>query len=161
MDDNDTDVAPRTLRGGVLDRFTRFRRTRPFWGGIILGLGGFFVARPLLGASWGFYTALGARGLTPIILGLGMIAAAVVAVVQPRQRHFPAVIAMMLSVASLPLANLGGWIIGMLLGIVGSGLCFAWTPYTAKQLARFAERDERRQARREARRRTTHTSIAA
>jgi hypothetical protein len=121
--------------------FTRLRRTRPFWGGIMLAAGGYFVMRPLLGGSWSFYTHMGTSSMIPVVLGLGMIAAAAVSVVTPAQRHFPAIIAMMLSVASLPLANLGGWIIGMLLGIVGSGLVFAWTPYSDRQLARYEAKD--------------------
>lgn len=108
-----------------------------------------------------FYVHMGTKGITPILLGGGMIAAALTAVFAPAQRHFPAFIAMMFSVASLPLANLGGWIIGMVLGIVGSGLCFAWTPYSDKQLAKFAARDERRAARRAAKHARHSGAVAA
>jgi len=79
-----------------------------------------------------------------------MFAAAGVAVVAPGQRHFPAIVASMLAVAALPLANLGGLVIGTVAGIVGSGMVFAWTPYTDKQLARFAAKAERKAARRAA-----------
>lgn len=157
-------AAPTTTSASPLHRgwsaFTHFRRTRPFWGALILAAGGYFVGRPLLGAGWGFYTSVGAHGLTPIILGGGMVAAAAISLIVPAQRHFPSIIAMMLSVASLPLANLGGWLIGMLLGIVGSGLCFAWAPYSDKQLAKYAAREQRRAARRAARRHVSD-SIAA
>lgn len=134
-------------------RFTRFRRTRPFWGSLILLAGAYFIARPLLGGTFEFYTTVGVRSITPLLLAGGMAAAACIALVLPAQRHFPAIVAMMLAVASLPLANLGGWLIGMVLGITGAGLVFAWAPYTDKQLARFAERDARK-AERRARRRT-------
>lgn len=136
---------PRLWRG-----FTRFRRTRPFWGALWLALGGYFVLVPVV-TSAQMTMQLGVGGVSGYILGGGMVAAALVAVVVPAQRHFPAIIASMLSVASLPLANLGGWIIGMLLGIVGSGLVFAWTPYSEKQLARIAARDERRATKKAAR----------
>lgn len=136
----------------ALTGFTRFRRTRPFWGSLVLLGGAWFIASPLLGESLEFYTTVGVRSITPLLLAGGMAAAALVAVVVPAQRHFPAIVAMMLAVASLPLANLGGWLIGMVLGIAGSGLVFAWAPYTEKQLARFAERDARRTARRTAKR---------
>lgn len=139
---------PARLRAG----FTRFRRTRPFWGAIVLSAGAYFIAKPLLGASFQFYTTVGARSIVPLLLAGGMIAAAAVAVVLPAQRHFPAIIAMMLAIASLPLANLGGFLIGMVLGIVGAGLVFAWTPYSEKQLAKFAAKAERRAARRAAKR---------
>lgn len=149
--DGSITIAPRP---GPLRRlrlaFRRFRRTRPFWGAVLLALGAYFIADPLLGGSWGFLVHLGVKGMAPVFLAVAMAAAAGIAVVLPAQRHFPAIIAAMLSVAALPLANLGGWIIGTALGIVGSGMIFGWAPYTEKQLARFEARDERRQARRAA-----------
>lgn len=148
-----TPAAPATKRLTRLRQgFTRFRRTRPFWGSLILLAGAYFIARPLLGGTFEFYTTVGVRSITPLLLAGGMAAAACIALVMPAQRHFPAIVAMMLAVASLPLANLGGWLIGMVLGITGAGLVFAWAPYTDKQLARFAERDARRAERRAQRR---------
>lgn len=146
--------------GRPLAWFRHFRRTRPFWGSLILIAGAYFIAHPMIGAM-SFLTTVGARALTPLLLGGGMIAAALVALFAPKQRHFPAIVATMLSVASLPLANLGGWIIGMVLGIVGSSMIFAWTPYSDKQLARFAARDERRAARRAAKHARHSGAIAA
>lgn len=137
--------------------FTRFRRTRPFWGALILAWGGFFVIRPMLG-SFELMTGLGGGGAVVYILGGGMIAAAAVSFVLPAQRHFPALMAVMFSVASLPMANLGGWLVGMVLGILGSGMVFAWTPYTDKQLARFAARDAARAQKKQTRRARTATA---
>lgn len=141
--------------------FTHVRRSRPFWGSLVLALGGYFVARPVLGGSWAFYAAVGAKGMAPMMLGGAMVAAAAVCLLLPAQRHFPSIIAMMLAVASLPLANLGGWVIGMVLGIVGAGLCFAWTPYSDKQLARFAEKADRRSARKAAQVAAKHSAAEA
>jgi len=152
----DTPPARRGLRG----RFARFRRTRPFWGGLVLLAGAYFIAFPVLGNGFAFFIDMGVRAMTPMMIGIVMAAAALVAVVRPAQRHFPAIVAMMLSVASLPLANLGGWIIGMVLGIVGSGLVFAWTPYSDKQLARLADRAQGKAARRDARRRARQGGTA-
>ncbi|MFB9766791.1 DUF6114 domain-containing protein, partial [Nocardioides kongjuensis] len=144
-------ASPRPSRPAALrQRFARFRRTRPFWGALTLALGAYFIARPLLGGTFAFYTTVGIRSITPLLLAGGMVAAAGIALVLPAQRHFPALVAMMLSVASLPLANLGGWLIGMVLGITGAGLVFAWTPFSEKQLTRFAEKDAARAAKRAA-----------
>lgn len=131
--------------------FTRFRRTRPFWGSLVLALGGYFVMAPVLGSSMSLLLHLGAGGAAPYLLGGGMMAAAGVSMVAPAQRHFPALMAAACSVASLPLANLGGWLLGMFLGIVGSGLVFAWTPYTDAQLEGFEARDRERAEARAAR----------
>lgn len=125
------------------DRFTFWRRTRPFWGCLLLLLGGWFVISPVV-ASLEIVAGLGVTGITTWILGGGMIAAALVSLFLPAQRHFPAVMAMILAVASLPLANLGGWLVGMLLGIIGAGMIFGWAPYTDKELARLAAKQERK-----------------
>lgn len=141
----------RTYVGSVLHAANRWRRTRPLAGCVILALGGWFVVRPVIGSA-SMTLELGAGAIAGYLLGGGMILAALIALVLPAQRHFPALMATMMSVASLPMANLGGWLIGMVLGIIGSGIVFAWTPYTDKQLAKFAARAERRAAAREARR---------
>lgn len=135
---------PTSPFGRARHGFARLRRTRPFWGSLVLALGGYFVMAPVLGSSMSLLLHLGASGAAPYLLGGGMLAAAGVAMVVPAQRHFPALMALACSVASLPLANLGGWLIGMVLGIVGSGLVFAWTPYTEAQLTKFEARDQRR-----------------
>lgn len=142
----------RALPARLWTGFARFRRTRPFWGSLVLALGGYYIAAPLLGGSMSFYTSMGARTITPLLLGGGIIAAAGVALLSPAQRHFPAIVAAMLAVASLPLANLGGWVVGMVLGIVGAGLVFAWTPYTDEQLRKIEDRQWQRARRRMARR---------
>jgi len=154
-DADGTAEAQSAPRSGFLTRarrgVRRWRRSRPFWGGLVLIAGGYFVMDPILGGSWKFFVQTGVSAFVPALLGGVMVAAAVIAIVKPAQRHFPAIIAMMCSVASLPLANLGGWIIGMLLGIIGSGLVFAWTPYSDKQLAKLADKAERKQQRKDAR----------
>lgn len=127
--------------------FRHFRRSRPFWGCIVLLLGGYYVMRPAVG-SFALMTELGGGGATVFLLGGGMVTAAFIAFLVPAQRYFPAIMAAMCSVASLPLANLGGWLVGMTLGIIGSGLIFAWTPYTEAEIAADAERQDRRAARR-------------
>lgn len=142
--DGDIELHPtRTRPSALWHAARRFQRTRPFWGCLILALGGWFVLKPVLGSA-AMTMELGVGGVSGYLLGGGMIAAALVAFVLPAQRHFPALIAAMMSVASLPLANLGGILIGMIFGIIGSGLVFAWTPYTDKQLAKFAERARRK-----------------
>lgn len=128
-----------------------FRQSRPLIGAIILALGGYFIMQPVLGASFQAIVQLGMRGASAYLLGGAMILAAIIATVAPAQRHFPAVIAVVCAVLSLPFANLGGLFIGMVLGILGGGMVFAWTPYTDQQLARFQQREIRRQQRRDER----------
>lgn len=139
-----------SLPATVWNAFRRFRKTRPFWGALVLALGGYFVLKPVLNTNFQLLVHLGMGGAQVYILGLGMLACAAVCMFAPSQRYFPAFMGMVFSVASLPLANLGGWIIGMFLGIIGSGLCFSWAPYTDKQLAKIEVRTNARAARRAA-----------
>lgn len=137
-----------STRRGIGARLRRYLGSRPTLGCVLLAFGGYFVLRPVVGSTFSFLAYLGVGGAQIYILGGGMVAAALVAFFQPAQRHFPALMAMAFSIASLPLANLGGWLIGMVLGILGSGMIFAWTPYSERQLAHFEERRQRKLARR-------------
>lgn len=139
----------RSRLAAVRHALYRYLKTRPTAGCLLLAAGGWFVLRPVVASTFQFLAYLGVGGAQIYILGGGMIAAALVAFFAPEQRHFPALMAMAFSIASLPLANLGGWLIGMVLGIVGSGLIFAWTPYSDAQLARIEEKQERKQRRKE------------
>jgi len=143
--------AASSVLGRVRHALYRFLKTRPTLGCVLLALGGYFVLKPVVGSTFQFLSYLGVGGAQVYILGGGMVAAALVAFCAPAQRHFPALMALAFSIASLPLANLGGWLIGMVLGIVGSGLIFAWTPYSAKQLSRIEQKAAEKQARKAAR----------
>lgn len=138
---------------GVRAAIRRWRCSRPFWGCLVLALGGYWVMSPMLGASLQMIVGAGIRAAYPLVIGGGMILAALLALFIPSNRHFLGIAGMVLSIMSLPFANLGGWLVGMVLGIIGSGLVFAWAPYTDDQLAEFAGR-ARRKAERKARRRT-------
>lgn len=117
-------------RAALLRRkFRTFRRTRPFWGCLVLSLGAYFIISPVL-TTFSAAVSMGPAAVSGWVIGGIMLTAAVVSLVAPSQRHFAALTAMIVSVASLVLTNLGGYVIGMALGIVGSGMVFAWTPET-------------------------------
>lgn len=137
MTDHSVDGVPHEPRshrreaepGSLRRRLRTFRRTRPFWGALVLAVGAYFIVSPVL-TTFTATVSMGTVGVSSWVIGGIMLAAAGISLVMPAQRHFPAIVAMIVSVASLVLANLGGYIIGMALGIVGSGLIFAWTPVT-------------------------------
>ncbi|GII53308.1 hypothetical protein Pth03_16970 [Planotetraspora thailandica] len=106
----------------------RWRGSRPFWGGLFTVIGGL----ELLGIPF-------ATQALPLVIQSGTVGAsyliAVVLIVvglliwlQPGQRAFLGVVAVLVSLASFVYANLGGFLIGMLLGLVGGALAAAWTP---------------------------------
>ncbi len=111
------------------NRFRMFRKTRPFWGCVVLSLGAYFIISPVL-TTFSATVSMGPAAVSGWVIGGIMLTAAVISLVAPSQRHFAALTAMIVSVASLVLTNLGGYVIGMALGIVGSGMVFAWTPET-------------------------------
>jgi hypothetical protein len=108
-------------------KFREFRYTRPFWGALfvlVAGLEiGFLPLGPtdaLIRAGKGAFTALACSGLL-LVMGL-------VILFLPTQRMAAGIIAVLVSLASFPLSNLGGFVVGMLLGIVGGSLAFGWVP---------------------------------
>lgn len=105
----------------------RWRRTRPFWGGLLLVLGGAeLLLVPLSPLT--VLVSLGLGGLAAIGIGLALIAAGIFLWLLPHAHHYVSVNALILSVLSFAATNLGGFLVGMALGIIGSAMGFGWTP---------------------------------
>ncbi|AYG84110.1 hypothetical protein DWB77_06319 [Streptomyces hundungensis] len=112
--------ARRTLRG--------WRRTRPFWAGLFLLLGGVeLLVVPLSPLT--ILVSLGLGGIAAIGIGLALAVAGLFLWFLPHTRHYVSINALILSVLSFAATNLGGFLIGMALGITGSAMGFAWTPH--------------------------------
>ncbi|MFD8983620.1 DUF6114 domain-containing protein [Streptomyces sp. NPDC059564] len=108
-------------------RLRAWRRTRPFWGGLLLVLGGTeLLLVPLSPLT--VLVSLGPGGIAAIGIGAALIAAGLFLWFLPQARAYVSVHALLLSVLSFVATNLGGFLIGMLLGIAGSALAFGWTP---------------------------------
>ncbi|MFD9070895.1 DUF6114 domain-containing protein, partial [Streptomyces lasiicapitis] len=105
----------------------KWRRTRPFWGGLLLILGGAeLLLVPLSPLT--VLVSLGIGGIAAIGIGIALMAAGLFLWLLPHTHHYVSVNALILSVLSFAATNLGGFLIGMLLGIVGSAMGFGWTP---------------------------------
>ncbi|GGU04429.1 hypothetical protein GCM10010289_26850 [Streptomyces violascens] len=111
--------ARRALRG--------WRRTRPFWAGLFLVLGGLeLLVVPLSPLT--ILVSLGLGGIAAIGIGLALVAAGLFLWFLPHTRHYVSINALILSVLSFAATNLGGFLVGMALGITGSAMGFGWTP---------------------------------
>ncbi|MEV7522998.1 DUF6114 domain-containing protein [Streptomyces sp. NPDC091371] len=124
-------------RGGWLERrlplpeqrrrLRAWRRTRPFWGGLLVLLGGTeLLLVPLSPLT--VLVSLGLGGIAAIGIGVALILAGLFLWYLPGARAYVSLHALLLSVLSFVATNLGGFLVGMLLGIAGSALAFGWTP---------------------------------
>jgi hypothetical protein len=106
-----------------------WRRSRPFWAGLFLVLSGAeMLLIPLPMHSMGLVLHIGTGGVLGILIGALLIACALLIWFNPAQRTFYSIVAVLLAIAALIATNLGGFIIGTLLGVTGGSLAFAWTP---------------------------------
>lgn len=113
------------------ERFRAWRRTRPFWGGLLVVVAGF----ELFGSGqldFGhLHLQFGIQGLQATVIPIVLVLLGVLIWTMPVHRVFYGVIALVLSVYALIGVNLGGFLIGMVLGIVGSVMALSWMPQEA------------------------------
>jgi hypothetical protein len=123
-------------------RFRAWRRSRPFWGGVVAILAGVpilyfpYAHLSLGGVSLAMATTAGAGSL---VIGVLLMVLGVAAWFQPLSRVFCGIAVIILSLISIPVSNLGGFMVGLILGLIGGSLLCAWTPLTEDQLVAQAE----------------------
>jgi hypothetical protein len=107
--------------------FRQWRAHRPFWGGLLLALGG---AEILLTekASLKVVLHIGMQGLAGYLLPTVMLLCGLLILFSPAQRLFYSLLGILLSLGTWLTSNLGGFFVGLLLGAVGSCLTFGWLP---------------------------------
>ncbi|RZD57960.1 hypothetical protein C0Q57_30100 [Streptomyces albidoflavus] len=107
--------------------FRTWRRSRPFWGALWTGLGGFVILfLPL--APLGRILQVGIGGVAGMAAGALLMAMALLILLMPGQRYAAGIVAVVVGVASFPLTNLGGLVIGMVLAVLGGSMAFGWLP---------------------------------
>jgi hypothetical protein len=105
--------------------FRAYRRTRPFWGGLWLALGGvvvvYFNRSPLgLALTGGFNHSAG------YILGGAMVLFAGVALASPLYARLVGVLGILSAMAAFIGSNFGGFLVGSVLGILGGAMIWGW-----------------------------------
>ncbi|MEU9252665.1 DUF6114 domain-containing protein [Streptomyces sp. NPDC048270] len=115
-------------------RWRRWRRGRPFWGGLFTLLAGVWICLLPL-APLKIMLQQGVAGIPSVLMGLVMVVLGLTAWFSPAQRALAGVLTTLIATAALVLSNLGGFLIGTLLGILGGGLMFAWQPHAATRPA--------------------------
>nr|WP_030502143.1 DUF6114 domain-containing protein [Micromonospora purpureochromogenes] len=127
-----TTVEPSHARLGTAARtwrtFRRWQRSRPFWGGLFIILAGVEMLASTRLTLNGLSFSSGATGLLSLLIPAILGTCGVLLWLSPAQRLFYSIVAAVTTVYSLIGLNLGGFFLGLLLGIVGSALAFAWVP---------------------------------
>ncbi|MFE7118632.1 DUF6114 domain-containing protein [Streptomyces sp. NPDC057654] len=108
-------------------RWRQWRRGRPFWGGLAAIVAGAEIcAIPL--APLKVMLHQGIAGIPSVLMGAVMILMGLAAWFAPQYRSLAGIVTVMVAAAALVMSNLGGFLVGTLIGIVGGGLIFAWQP---------------------------------
>jgi hypothetical protein len=100
---------------------------RPWLGGLITTLGGLAIA-VLPNKGFTLIVLPGVAGLSGFLLGALIIACAMFMLFSPHLHGILGIATVLLSLVSFVTTNIGGYVIGLLLGIIGGALGFAWVP---------------------------------
>ena len=106
--------------------FWIWRRSRPFWGGLLVMIG----ASEMLLSEQDLLSVvphIGIQGLAGYLIPAHLLLMGVLLWLNPAERTIYSLIAIFLALWSWTTSNLGGFFVGMLLGMVGGALAFAWT----------------------------------
>ena len=126
--------------------FRNWRRTRPFWGGLLVLLAGlpilYFPYANLSVGTLSIHLATSA-GAASLLIGLLMIALGVSVWFQPLIRVFAGIAALVLALVSIPMSNLGGFGLGLLPGLFGGVMIVSWAPLKQPKTADLVENDPR------------------
>ncbi|MEY9877167.1 hypothetical protein ABH931_006691 [Streptacidiphilus sp. MAP12-33] len=122
--------------------FRDWRRTRPFWGGLLV----LCAAGPILYFPYATMNIGALRiqmattaGAGSAVIGMLLIALGISCWFQPLIRVFAGIAAIVLSIISLPVSNFGGFGMGLMLGILGGALVCSWAPLKAEPEAGTAQ----------------------
>lgn len=111
--------------------FRRWRRTRPFWGGLGILLGAAVVlAIPFVTLRIGeLVVSLSTPGGSAATLVAAVLACCGCAAWwRPELKTATGVVAMVAALVAVVTTNLGGLVVGSLLAILGAAATLAWTP---------------------------------
>jgi len=112
-------------------QFRAWRGTRPFWAGLFVMLAGLPIAYfPYAHLQVGHLTLAMSTtaGAGSLIIGVLLIVLGFSLWFQKHVRTFAGVAAILLGLVSIPVSNLGGFLIGFLFALVGGAMAVAWTP---------------------------------
>lgn len=126
--------------------FKRWRSSRPFWGGLLLTLGGAEILLTMR-ASVKVVLHVGMQGVAGYLLPAVMALLGLLILFNPAQRLFYSIVGVLVSLGTFPTSNMGGFFVGLLLGTTGSVLTYGWLPDQEPRVGFRQRRRERKAAR--------------
>ncbi|MFD7967568.1 DUF6114 domain-containing protein [Streptomyces clavifer] len=111
--------------------FRTWRGNRPFWAGLFTMVGGVPIAYfPYANMHLGNMTLAMSTtaGAGSLIIGVLLITLGLTMWFQPIVRVFAGVAAILLALISIPVANIGGFLIGFVFALLGGALSVSWAP---------------------------------
>lgn len=140
---------PRGVQEPVVsqDAFTRWVYGRPFFGGLWLTLGGAWILLTMK-ASVKVVLHVGMQGVAGYLLPTLMVLLGLLILFSPDQRLFYSITGVLISMGTWATSNLGGFVVGLLLGVVGSVLTFGWLPDQGPRVSRRERHEQAREAER-------------
>ncbi|NYH79725.1 hypothetical protein FHR84_003063 [Actinopolyspora biskrensis] len=111
--------------------FRDWRRTRPFWAGLFTLVAALLLLYPPY-ASLKFgdveVSLRTTAGITALVIGMVLIACGISFWMRPELRLPAGIVTLVLSVVAIVTANLGSFLIGTTMGLIGAALAIAWSP---------------------------------
>ncbi|QOV34828.1 hypothetical protein IM697_32705 [Streptomyces ferrugineus] len=126
---------------GFRSAFRRWRADRPFWGGLLLALGGAWILLTMM-ASLKVVLHVGMQGVAGYLLPGLMVLLGLLVLFNPAQRLFYSITGVLIALGTWVTSNMGGFFLGLLLGVVGSCLTFGWLPDQEPRRSRRQRRKE-------------------
>ncbi|MFD4123752.1 DUF6114 domain-containing protein [Streptomyces globisporus] len=126
-------------------RFRAWRGNRPFWAGLFTMVGGIPIAYfPYANMHLGNVTLAMSTtaGAGSLIIGVLLVTLGLTMWFHSIVRVFAGVAAILLALISIPVANIGGFIVGFLFSLIGGALSISWAPGDPKS-AEAAPRQDR------------------
>ncbi|MFB7208410.1 DUF6114 domain-containing protein [Streptomyces sp. NPDC056255] len=112
-------------------RFRTWRGNRPFWAGLFTIVGGLPIAYfPYANMHLGNVTLAMSTtaGAGSLIIGILLITLGLTMWFHHIVRVFAGVAAILLALISIPVANIGGFLVGFLFALLGGALSISWAP---------------------------------
>jgi Family of unknown function (DUF6114) len=112
-------------------RFRGWRGTRPFWAGLFTLVSGVPIAYfPYAHLHLGNLTLAMSTtaGAGSLIIGVLLVTLGLTMWFHSIVRVFAGVATILLALVSIPVSNLGGFLVGFVLALVGGGLSVSWAP---------------------------------